>query len=399
MDMKSKVITIISLIVGICLFFTALVFAGAFDDETPPLVICYSPGEGDVINGEVVLSFGVGDSQSRIREVLVAVDDKEYPVEAPDGGFENYHRFSISLDTTRLYDGDHRLRFVAITENEVCPRTEIERSVFVDNIPFEVELIADRTEVPQGNVFSVVLLPTEPAVVREATFNDRDITFYPFGNGYKAIVNVRASADTGVKVFEYLMENEFGEEWEGSLEVEVSSAGFLSEYIQLPPDKSKPFPEERRQREYQMLKDELLNPTDKQLWKGFFEVPVEGRLTSYFGTFRKYSTGATGQHLGVDLACDEGTPIYSPNQGEVRIAQEFCVRGNFVMIDHGRGVYSLLNHLSEITVEEGDEVEKGDIVGYVGDTGLATGPHLHWEMRVGRWVVNPYQWTEEEFTY
>jgi murein DD-endopeptidase MepM/ murein hydrolase activator NlpD len=397
--MKVKIISTISLILASIVFLSALSLAGVFDDTTPPLIICDTPQDGEVIKGNYIFSFGVGDSKSKIQDVIVNIDGIEYPISPPEEGFENYHRFSVSIDTEGLYDGEHRLKIISRNNNDVQSVAEFSREFIVDNIPFTVSSEIDRTELKQGEIFSVVLLPSEPSIIESAKFDGRDIHFFPFGRGYKALINVRASSSTGTKKFEYIMRNVFDELIEEVIDIKVLSAKFLSEYIQLPPEKSKPFPEERRQREYQKLVNELENISDEQLWEGLFEVPVEGRLTSYFGTYRKYSTGGSSQHLGVDLACDEGTPIYSPNNGIVRIAEEFCVRGNFIMIDHGMGVYTLFNHLFEIEVESGDLVEKGDIVGYVGSTGLSTGPHLHWEMRLGRWVVNPFQWTEEVFTF
>ena len=75
------------------------------------------------------------------------------------------------------------------------------------------------------------------------------------------------------------------------------------------------------------------------------------------------------------------------------LAEPLTVRGNAVIIDHGLGVHSGYYHLSEISVQEGQQVKKGDVVGKVGDTGLATGPHLHWEIRVNGINVDPAQWT------
>jgi murein DD-endopeptidase MepM/ murein hydrolase activator NlpD len=69
------------------------------------------------------------------------------------------------------------------------------------------------------------------------------------------------------------------------------------------------------------------------------------------------------------------------------------VRGNAVVVDHGMGVYSTYCHLSELAVEEGDRVAKAQVIGYLGSTGLSTGTHLHWELRVGGVAVNPFEWT------
>jgi murein DD-endopeptidase MepM/ murein hydrolase activator NlpD len=71
------------------------------------------------------------------------------------------------------------------------------------------------------------------------------------------------------------------------------------------------------------------------------------------------------------------------------------VRGNAVLIDHGLGLYSGYWHQSQIAVSAGQEIQPGDLIGYIGDTGLVTGPHLHWEMRLNGVAVSPLQWVRE----
>jgi murein DD-endopeptidase MepM/ murein hydrolase activator NlpD len=83
--------------------------------------------------------------------------------------------------------------------------------------------------------------------------------------------------------------------------------------------------------------------------------------------------------------------------GTVALAEPLQVRGNAVILDHGLGVLTGFWHLSQIDVSPGEQVAKGQVVGLVGNTGLSTGPHLHWEMRVLSVPVDPLQWTADEF--
>jgi murein DD-endopeptidase MepM/ murein hydrolase activator NlpD len=87
--------------------------------------------------------------------------------------------------------------------------------------------------------------------------------------------------------------------------------------------------------------------------------------------------------------------VYCPAPGKVVLAETLQVRGNVVIVDHGRGVMSGFWHLSQINVKSGDEVWAGQVVGLVGSTGLSTGAHLHWEMRVNGVPVDPLQWARE----
>ncbi len=131
-------------------------------------------------------------------------------------------------------------------------------------------------------------------------------------------------------------------------------------------------------------------------WAGLFAFPATNpRITSYYGTRRTYNNSAElSFHSGVDFG-GAGTPIYAPAAGVVALAQPLAVRGNAVIIDHGLGVYSGYWHQSELAVQAGQTVNPGDLIGYVGGTGLVTGPHLHWELRLNGIAVDPLQWTTE----
>lgn len=131
-------------------------------------------------------------------------------------------------------------------------------------------------------------------------------------------------------------------------------------------------------------------------WTGSFARPigVEYETTSPFGTRRNYSGGAyasAGYHAGQDFGAPAGVPILAPAAGAVVLAEPLQVRGNAVLIDHGRGVFTGYWHLSEIKVTPGQLVNGGDVVGLVGTTGLSTGAHLHWELRIYGVAVDPMQ--------
>lgn len=134
-------------------------------------------------------------------------------------------------------------------------------------------------------------------------------------------------------------------------------------------------------------------------WEGPFRYPVAMeslRVTSDFGTRRSYNGSASSSfHGGTDFGGGTGTPIYAPAPGKVVLAGRLTVRGNAVLIDHGLGLYSGYWHQSRIAVSEGQEVQTGDLIGYVGDTGLVTGPHLHWEMRLNGIAIEPLQWVSQ----
>lgn len=125
--------------------------------------------------------------------------------------------------------------------------------------------------------------------------------------------------------------------------------------------------------------------TDAQGWRQHFVWPARGRVSDLFGSQRVYGTEPGAPHAGVDIAIASGTPVYAPADGVVILAADhpFTLEGNLLMLDHGMGVNSAFLHLSKIGVRLGDHIRQGQLIGFSGQTGRATGPHLHWAIK---WV-------------
>lgn len=118
-------------------------------------------------------------------------------------------------------------------------------------------------------------------------------------------------------------------------------------------------------------------------------------VTGYFGEQRSFNGGPVqGHHGGTDFGANFGTPIYSTNHGVVVMSGLYLVRGNIVVVDHGAGVFSLYGHMQERAVSVGDVVSRGQVLGYVGSTGLSTGAHLHWELSVAGVLVDGLRWLD-----
>jgi murein DD-endopeptidase MepM/ murein hydrolase activator NlpD len=129
-----------------------------------------------------------------------------------------------------------------------------------------------------------------------------------------------------------------------------------------------------------------------------FGSPLEGDFprSSPYGSRRTYEPNpAVSAHEGEDYGAPAGTPVTAPAAGVVVLAEPLFVRGNAVVLDHGSGVFTGYWHLQELAVHPGDRVEPGQLLGRVGSTGLSTGAHLHWELRVNGVAVDPLQWVEE----
>ena len=120
-----------------------------------------------------------------------------------------------------------------------------------------------------------------------------------------------------------------------------------------------------------------------------FIIPVDGVVTGVYGTQRYYNGKKGNYHNGHDIAADTGTAIYSPSKGKVMLTGNYFYNGKFVMINHGNNLISIFLHMDDIHVSKDSIVDKGQIIGTVGNTGLSTGPHLHWSVLLNNTYVDP----------
>ena len=129
------------------------------------------------------------------------------------------------------------------------------------------------------------------------------------------------------------------------------------------------------------------NPPSNSTWT----TPVSGyRLTSAFGMRKHPVLGVVRMHNGVDMACAQGTPIYATRAGKVtRTAYQAGGAGNYVSINHLDGFSSVYMHMTHYVVSAGQSVSQGQLIGYVGSTGISTGPHLHFGISYAGTYVNP----------
>src|ERR1700723_2483304 len=133
--------------------------------------------------------------------------------------------------------------------------------------------------------------------------------------------------------------------------------------------------------------------SDVKYWTDPLVAPLPGCVLSPFGVARLHNGKPTGEfHGGIDQRATAGTPIHAAAAGVVKIVQPFNVLGGTVALDHGQGLETMYLHMSKLNVALGAQVKKGEVIGYVGATGRANGPHLHWVVDVNGVPVNPQQW-------
>jgi len=249
--------------------------------------------------------------------------------------------------------------------------------------------------VTQGQTLAIKVW-TDEDVALTGSFDGRPLTFVE-GDGCRwALVGIHVRTPPGPYLLELTATDRAGEATKVTAIVRVAAGRFPTEHVRLPPGAKKLLDPSLIRAENERLDAIFGVFSPQKRWDGPFALPVKGAITSRFGARRAYDGGpATGYHEGVDFRAAEGTPVRAAAAGRVALAEALTVRGQAVVLDHGLGVMSGYYHLSEIAVQAGQEVERGDLIGRAGSTGLSTGAHLHWEMRVHGVFVDPLQWTRQ----
>jgi murein DD-endopeptidase MepM/ murein hydrolase activator NlpD len=229
-------------------------------------------------------------------------------------------------------------------------------------------------------------------------FAGQELHFAPYGGGYVALAGVDAFTEPGR--YELSLKN--GDEeswWPFQDEVAIISGDYPTQTIAVSAELEPLLAPEVRAEEDAFLRDIYTQFTPEPLWEGLFQSPVTTTIvTANYGGARSYNGGPFSIfHTGVDFAGTTGTPILAPAAGTVVFSNTLQLRGDTVIIDHGLGVFTAYNHLSEVYVEVGDSVIPGQRIALGGSTGLSTGPHLHWELRIMDVPVDGMQWTREVF--
>ncbi|HEY9869350.1 MAG TPA: M23 family metallopeptidase, partial [Candidatus Obscuribacterales bacterium] len=138
----------------------------------------------------------------------------------------------------------------------------------------------------------------------------------------------------------------------------------------------------------------------ERLWTGKFSAPVAARISARFGLRRMVNGKLLADyfHSGLDYAAPTGTPVKAPARGKVILAARgFRLHGNTVALDHGQGVVTFYLHLAKVLVKPGQVVKAGQVVGRVGQSGRASGPHLHFSLYVQEVAANPFYWYSRTF--
>lgn len=266
--------------------------------------------------------------------------------------------------------------------------------------PIRLALTVNEPTPGQGATVLARFTADRAVTVLLARFDDQPVTFFPATGEpftWRGLVGIDPATMPGPHTLAITVQEEDGVARTLTREVAVRETPFPRERIYLPPGQEGLLDPAVLDRELRTLAPLYALVTPQQYWNGPFVMPVAGPITTEFGEMRAYNEGPFASwHGGLDIGAAEGTPIGAAAPGRVVFAGPLAIRGNTVVIDHGLGVLTYYFHQSRLAVTVGQSVNTGDLLGYVGSTGLSTGPHLHWEVRVGGTPVNPWQWLQSD---
>ena len=246
--------------------------------------------------------------------------------------------------------------------------------------------------VRQGDVTMVFVTGLPDAKMVEGSLAGQSLTFFPYGDGYAALAGLDLEARPGMAAWRVGVVDAQDRPMKASGRLQIRARKFPVQRLTLPREMVElDAPTLRRvEEESGRLRTLYATITPERLWRGRFTKPVgvpdagEG-----FGARRIINGQVRAPHAGLDYSADTGTPVVAANAGRVALVADYFFPGRLVVLDHGLGLYTLYFHLERADVADGDRVDRGQIIGRVGASGRATGPHLHFAAHLRQARIDP----------
>lgn len=401
--------------------------AGAFyyfRDTTAPRI--ETNAESGPISARRSLTARLTDAGAGLKSLRITVVQGEKAVEVVARDFPpgtNAAEEAVDLGRANLLEGPFEARIVAVDHAPYhfgAGNTSEKVLTFdYDNKPPSVSILSTAHNINQGGAGLVVYTISEPV---EKTGVKVGELFYPGhrqpSGTYLCLFAFPHDMNPAAFVPKVLATDPAGNERLAGIYYHLNPKPFPTDRIEVSPkfletkivpDFQHYYPDitdplelflkvnrEMRQQNTSALLDFGQQTADQPLWSGVFMRQPNAAVPGFFAQARTYFHAGQAidrqTHLGIDLASTAQAPVPAGNAGTVAFADELGIYGNCVIIDHGIGLQTLYGHLSQITVEKGETVSKGQIVGRTGATGMAGGDHLHLSVLIAGQQVNPLEW-------
>jgi murein DD-endopeptidase MepM/ murein hydrolase activator NlpD len=240
----------------------------------------------------------------------------------------------------------------------------------------------------QGEVGVVRVSGADITDVR-AVFQERVVYFYPENNVYVGLVSADMDSKVELTTMQVWVQYADGTSEQIDQPIQINYGEFGRWEVTIPASLAVLLEPEVNEAEMAKLFNIFERFTPERYWAGGFDLPNTAEQIAWFGTWRLYNGTYWYRHTGIDVRVGVGTSVNASASGRVILAQEIPIRGNYVLIDHGWGVYTGYAHNSQLFVVPGEWVEKGQVIALSGMTGRSGGAHIHWEMAVGGVWVDP----------
>ncbi len=285
---------------------------------------------------------------------------------------EGIYRYEITLYSSDEEEGYGSFTY-SITYNYVKPA--IPPTVSISN-----------TVVAQGDALSIYIHNLPEGVVPELTSDLGSTLFTEVEGVYSAIIPTGYLVNPG----EYSATLTAGDYTE-DLNITVTAHSYGTQSFEMDSSASSLGDSASANAEYREIIHPLYQTKDEnRYWEGLFLMPAEGRISSEYGLVRYINGEFNGYHGGIDIAAPQDTPIIAPNHAKVEYAGFLQLSGNTIVLDYGGGLKAYFFHLYSLNCETGDMVEKGQHIGGIGTTGFSTGNHLHYQLQIEGYAMNPW---------
>jgi murein DD-endopeptidase MepM/ murein hydrolase activator NlpD len=239
----------------------------------------------------------------------------------------------------------------------------------------------------QGDTL-VAQVSEKNAVPLSASFDNRDLSVFNYGSSYRIVGPIKVNETAGYHVFSVKFKD--GSEFKKNLFIRARKFPLVDLGI---PEKLGETPEQLVQSlavQNSQLDSIVALKTDNIYFSKPFGLPLSNnkRIVAPYGEMRKTGDQQI-RHMGIDFGSPKGSAVAAMNGGIVREAENDPIYGNTVIVDHGAGIFSIYMHLDAIKAKVGQSVNKSQVIGTVGETGYATGPHLHLSLKVDGVSVDP----------